>query len=55
LVLDEPTSSLPEAEVSLLFDVLNRLRARGVGMIYVTHRLDEVFRLTNRVTVLRDG
>ena len=55
LVLDEPTSSLPEAEVSLLFDVLDRLRKRGVGMIYVTHRLDEVFRLTNRVTVLRDG
>ncbi len=55
LVLDEPTSGLPEAEVSLLFDVLDRLRERGVGMIYVTHRLDEVFRLTNGVTVLRDG
>jgi ribose transport system ATP-binding protein len=55
LVLDEPTSSLPEAEVSILFDVLERLRKRGVGMIYVTHRLDEVFRLADRVTVLRDG
>ncbi|HZU02744.1 MAG TPA: sugar ABC transporter ATP-binding protein [Ktedonobacteraceae bacterium] len=55
LVLDEPTSSLPEAEVSILFDVLERLRKRGVGMIYVTHRLDEVFRLADRATVMRDG
>ena len=55
LVLDEPTSSLPEAEVSILFNVLERLRERGVGMIYVTHRLDEVFRLTDRTTVMRDG
>ncbi len=55
LVLDEPTSSLPEADVAKLFAVLSRLRARGVGMIYVTHRLDEVFRMANRVTVLRDG
>lgn len=55
LVLDEPTSSLPEAEVSILFAVLERLRQRGVGMIYVTHRLDEVFRLTDRATVMRDG
>lgn len=55
LVLDEPTASLPEAEVARLFDVLRRLRARNVGMIYVTHRLDEVFRLADHVTVLRDG
>src|SRR5947209_2245770 len=55
LVLDEPTSSLPEAEVSILFAVLERLRKRGVGMIYVTHRLDEVFRLADRATVMRDG
>lgn len=55
LVLDEPTSSLPEAEVAILFAVLERLRQRGVGMIYVTHRLDEVFRLTDRATVMRDG
>lgn len=55
LVLDEPTASLPEADVLRLFQVLRRLRARGVGMIYVTHRLDEVFRLADYVTVLRDG
>ncbi len=55
LVLDEPTASLPESETSRLFEVLRRLRARGVAIIYVTHRLDEVFRLADMVTVLRDG
>jgi ribose transport system ATP-binding protein len=55
LILDEPTSSLPEADVAKLFSVLQRLKAKGVGMIYVTHRLDEVFRIADRVTVMRDG
>jgi ribose transport system ATP-binding protein len=55
LVLDEPTASLPESETARLFEVLQRLRARGVAIIYVTHRLDEVFRLADSVTVLRDG
>jgi ribose transport system ATP-binding protein len=55
LVLDEPTASLPEADVARLFAVLAGLRERGVGMIYVSHRLDEVFRIADRVTVLRDG
>lgn len=55
LVLDEPTASLPEADVRRLFDTLRTLRARGMGIIYVTHRLDEVFRLADRVTVIRDG
>jgi ribose transport system ATP-binding protein len=55
VVLDEPTASLPEVDVSRLFRVLRRLRAHGVAMIYVSHRLDEVFRLADRVTVLRDG
>jgi ribose transport system ATP-binding protein len=55
LVLDEPTASLPSNDVARLFDVLRTLRARGVGIVYVTHRLDEVFELADRLTVLRDG
>jgi ribose transport system ATP-binding protein len=55
LVLDEPTAALPEADVARLLGVLKRLRQEGLGIIYVTHRLDEVFRIADRVTVLRDG
>ncbi len=55
LVLDEPTASLPADEVDRLFDAMRRLKARGVGMIYVSHRLDEVFRIADRVAVMRDG
>jgi len=55
LVLDEPTAALTDAEVETLFGILNKLRARGVGMIYISHKLDEVLRISDRVTVLRDG
>jgi ribose transport system ATP-binding protein len=55
LVLDEPTASLPANEVARLFIALRRLRARGVGMIYVSHRLDEVFEIADRMVILRDG
>ena len=55
LVLDEPTASLPADEVERMFMVLRVLRERGVGMIYVSHRLDEIFRIADRVAVLRDG
>lgn len=55
LVLDEPTASLPADEVSRLFTTIRRLSASGVGMIYVSHRLDEVFEIADRVVVLRDG
>ncbi len=55
LVLDEPTASLPADEVSRLFNALRPLKERGVGMIYVSHRLDEIFQIADRVAVLRDG
>jgi ribose transport system ATP-binding protein len=55
LVLDEPTASLPADEVERLFAAIRPLKARGVSMIYVSHRLDEVFRIADRVAVLRDG
>jgi ribose transport system ATP-binding protein len=55
LVLDEPTATLPRPEVEGLFDVVGRIRERGIGVIYVSHRLDEIFAIADRVTVLRDG
>src|SRR5437763_12529 len=55
VVLDEPTAALTDAEVETLFGILNDLRARGVAMIYISHKLDEVFHIGDRITVLRDG
>ena len=55
LVLDEPNSALTAAESELLFDVIERMRAEGVAIVYVSHHLDEVLRLADRITVLRDG
>ncbi len=55
LVLDEPTAALTDTEGEILFAILDRLRARGAGIVYISHKLGEVFRLSDRVTVLRDG
>jgi rhamnose transport system ATP-binding protein len=55
LILDEPTASLTEPEVRRLFSHLRRLRAQGTAILYVSHRLDEIFELTDRIAVLRDG
>ncbi|MHC2336473.1 sugar ABC transporter ATP-binding protein [Bradyrhizobium sp. USDA 4454] len=55
LILDEPTSSLTSDEVRILFDAIGKATRRGIGVIYVTHRLNEVFEISQRVTVLRDG
>lgn len=55
LILDEPTAALTETEVETLYTIINSLRTRGVGMIYISHKLDEVFALADRITVLRDG
>jgi rhamnose transport system ATP-binding protein len=55
LIMDEPTASLSEREVERLFRVIRDLRGRGAGIIYISHRLDELFQVADRVTVLRDG
>jgi ribose transport system ATP-binding protein len=55
LVMDEPTSALTSREVDQLFVLIERLAARGTAIVYITHRLDEVFRIGHHVTVLRDG
>lgn len=55
LVLDEPTSALTAGEVDILFDLLRRLRSEGRAIIYVSHRMDEIFRIADHATVLRDG
>ena len=55
LILDEPTAALAEHEVLILLDILRDLRARGIACIYISHKLDEVFALADRITVLRDG
>jgi D-xylose transport system ATP-binding protein len=55
LVLDEPTAALTASEVEVLYRILRRLREHGSGMIYISHKLDEVFALADRITVLRDG
>src|SRR5690606_8267645 len=55
LIMDEPTAALADADIRRLIAVVKRLRERGVGIIYVSHKLPEIFELADRVTVLRDG
>ncbi len=55
LIMDEPTAALSESDVNRLFDMINLLKNKGVAIIYISHRLHEVFELAERVTVLRDG
>ena len=55
VVMDEPTSALTENEVEVLLGLIHRLRDRGVAVVYISHRLDEIFRVSDRITVLRDG
>src|SRR5437763_1566677 len=54
IIMDEPTSALTERETAALFDIISRLKAQGVAIAYISHRLDEIFRVADRVTVLRD-
>ena len=53
--MDEPTASLTAAETKNLFDLICQLRGRNVAVIYISHRLDEIFEIADEVTVLRDG
>jgi len=55
MVMDEPTTALNAEEVAQLFQVVDRLRQSGMGIVYISHRIDEIFRIADRVTVLRDG
>lgn len=55
LILDEPTAALTEAEISELFHIMRELKTHGVSMIYISHRMDEIMEVTDRITVMRDG
>lgn len=55
LIMDEPTSSLSENEVRSLFEMIEKLKSKGIGIIYISHKLEEVFEITDRVCVMRDG
>ena len=55
IIMDEPNSSLAETETEVLFEVIETLKARGIAVIYVSHKIDEVLRISDRITVLRDG
>ncbi len=55
LILDEPTSALTPKEVKVLFNIIRKLKAEGKGLVYISHKMEEIFELTDRITVLRDG
>jgi ribose transport system ATP-binding protein len=55
LILDEPTATLAEREIEGLFEVIREMASRGIAILYISHRLDEIFRIADRVTVMRDG
>jgi len=55
MIMDEPTSSLTKTEVEMLFNIIHTLKAEGISVLYISHRMEEVYALSDRVTVLRDG
>lgn len=55
IIMDEPTSAISEREVNKLFRILNKLKNKGIAIIYISHKMDEIFKISDRITVLRDG
>ena len=55
LIMDEPTAALTQSETEVLFEVMNSLRSKGVSIVYISHRMEEIFELCDRITILRDG
>ncbi|MGB6189654.1 MAG: ATP-binding cassette domain-containing protein, partial [Aeromonas molluscorum] len=55
VIMDEPTSSLTEKEVSHLFKIINKLKDKGCGIVYISHKMEEIFQLCDEITILRDG
>ena len=55
IIFDEPTSSLGEKEAELLFDIIRKLKEKGIAILFVSHKLEEIFELCDLVTVMRDG
>ncbi len=55
IIMDEPTSALSDLEVGMLFKIINDLKTKGVAIIYISHKMDEIFKITDRITVFRDG
>ena len=55
IIMDEPTSALSDKEVSMLFKIIKDLKAKGVAIIYISHKMDEIYEITDRITILRDG
>ena len=55
IIMDEPTSAIADAEVEMLFDIIRRLTAAGISVIYISHKMDEIFRIADRISVMRDG
>jgi ribose transport system ATP-binding protein len=55
LIMDEPTAALTESEIEELFRIIRQLRDRGVGIVYISHRLEELKQISDRITVMRDG
>ncbi|WP_332696276.1 sugar ABC transporter ATP-binding protein [Halalkalibacter lacteus] len=55
LIMDEPTAALTDSEIDTLFEIIERLRSKGVGIVYISHRMEELKRITDRITIMRDG